>query len=294
MPMSSKPDLPAFSLDPIVNAIKNCRAAEPCLAAWVGYWQGKTILRPNQNLSYHLNPDDSRIFGSLKRLRKIAIKGKTKNFDLKLARILCSELNSLTESLRPVFKKKCLSKHAENDIEVLDAVNGKCLRLLTAFKSCTSVLSLPSALSEFIEICTPLHAVILRRESVVDGREPDETYPKVELGKYARAFIKFADQNVGLVVYKDIDIGAFYVNRAAKGAWENLRPLLAATSKDGWVVIEGNVRHGFGRTTPDNDADNESDVMRLSRYIHARQRGHTSNHEWRISTEEYEKTEHIE
>lgn len=294
MPTSCKPDLPIFSLDPIVNAIKNCRAAEPCLAAWLSYWQGKTTLRPAQNLSYHLNPEDSRLFGSLKRVRKSALKEGARGVDLRFFVPLCNELRALTESLRQVFKKKCLSKYAEDDLEVLDAVNEKCLRLASVLKSHTSFADLATALSDYISICNALHTVILRRESIVDGREPDEIYPRVELGRYAKGFIKFADQNVGLVVFKDINIGAFYINRAAKSAWGYLRPLLAASSKDGWVVIEANVRQGFGRTTSGNDSDIKSDVVRLDRHIHSRQRGHTSNHEWKISPEEYQKTEHIE
>ena len=298
MPAKRHPNLPAISLDPVVNAIKHCQAASPCLSEWVDYWQGKVSLAPRQKLSYHLNPDDSRLFGTLKRLRRDIVKQGALNFDGVLIQLLKEELFGIIGRLRLVFCKKSISKHAEDDLIVLSAVEN---RLATLFSTLDIAKSAPQsaaeickALTDCIDVADSLNVVIVRREAVVDGKEPDESFPRVELGKYAKAFIQFADQNVGLVVYKDQKIGAFYVNRAAKAAWEYLRLLLAATSKDGWVVIEGNVRQGFVRTTAENDSARKSDVVRIGRLIHARQRGHTSKHEWKISTGTYEPTEHVE
>jgi len=294
MPVSETRNIPAYSTDPVVNAIKHCRAAAKCLSAWHDFWLGKTELRPQQGLSYHLDPDDSRLFGSIKRAMAAIIRTNKLVFDVSCIDLLCEELKTLVERLRPVFKKKNLSRHSDEDVEVLNAINDRIGKFSSAYTLCASVNKVVEALSDFIGIADALNTVIRRRESVVDGREPDEIYPRVDLGKYANTFIKFADQNVGLVVYKDQKIGVFYISRAAKNAWKYLRPLLATTSNDGWVVIEGNVRQGFGRTTPDNDSDTTSDVVKLNRYIHSRQRGHTSNHEWKISTEKYIQTEHVE
>lgn len=298
MPAKRQPNLPAISLDPVVNAIKHCQAASPCLSEWIDYWQGKVSTAPRQKLSYHLNPDDSRLFGTLKRLRKDIVKQGTLNLDGALIQLLKEELLGIIGKLRLVFCKKSISKHSDDDLVVLSAVEN---RLATLFSTLDITKSAPpsvaetcKALTDCIDVADSLNVVIVRREAVVDGKEPDELFPRIELGRYSKSFIKFADQNVGLVVYKDQKIGAFYVNRAAKAAWGYLRPLLAATSKDGWVVIEGNVRQGFGRTTAENDSASESDVVRIGHLIHARQRGHTSLHEWKISTEIYVPTEHVE
>ena len=298
MPVKRQPNLPAISLDPVVNAIKHCQAASPCLSAWIDYWQGKTSIVPRQKLSYHLNPDDSRLFGTLKRFRKDIVKQGIPRLDDSMVKLLEEEFRGIIGKLRLVFRKKSISKHADDDLLVLSAAEKRLDTLFAALdiaKSANpSVAKVCKALSDYIDVTDSLNVVIVRRETVVDGKEPDELFPRIELGRYSKSFIKFADQNVGLVVYKDQKIGAFYVNRAAKTAWGYLRPLLATSSKDGWVVIEGNVRQGFGRTTVENDLACESDVVRIGHLIHARQRGHTSLHEWKISTEVYAPTEHVE
>lgn len=70
MPMSSKPDFPTFSLDPIDNAIKHLHSAAQSAAGWNDYWHGTLTEPPSVKLSYHINPDDSRLIGTLKRMFK--------------------------------------------------------------------------------------------------------------------------------------------------------------------------------------------------------------------------------
>ena len=298
MQASPSPDVAAWSLDPFVNAFKHCRAAAPCLADWIEYWQGKTTIRPVQELSYHLNPETSRLFGTLRRFVKSIRRDGELPSDVNSAEPLLSELKVVLGRLRSVFGKKSLSNHAKEDVATLTAVESRLAVMeaaLAANKSSRNyVRNVRDSLSQFIEIAGALNAIIERREAIVNGREPDEAFPQVELGRYAKSFIRFADQNVGVLIFKDKSIGCFYINRAAKSTWNYLRPMLAAMSADGWVVIEGNVRHGFGRTTAGNDVEQDSDVVRLGRHVHSRQRGHTSKHEWRISTELYQQTSHTE
>lgn len=68
MPTSSKSEPPAFSLDPIDNVIKHLHAAAQSAAEWNDYWQGLRNEPPSPKLSYHIHPDDSRLFGTLKRM----------------------------------------------------------------------------------------------------------------------------------------------------------------------------------------------------------------------------------
>ena len=295
MPAESETTPSRSRLDLFAYAVKRCEIISSCASEWLDFWQDPRGLRPKDPLSYHMDPDDSRLFGILRRLLRGVVKTGVPP-SAESVTIFFEKFIALLESFRSTFKKKSLSKHAEVDIEVLDAMIVRSNDISTCLtKSATDEwTSLVRQKSDsFFEMADCLNRIIVRREAMVDGKEADEACPQVEIGKYAKAFIKLADQNVGLVVYKDRKIGAFYINRAARAAWKYLRPLLAATSKDGWVVIEGNVRQGFGRTTSENDLDRESDVVRLNRHIHCRQRGHTSLHEWRISTDLYENTEHV-
>ena len=298
MPTNQHPNIATFSLNPFVNAFKHCQAASPCLAAWLEYWQRKTSAVPEQKLSYHLNPEDSRLFGTLKRIVKSIVRTGQLPFDGNSAETLLSELQAMIGKLRAVFCKKSLSRYSDDDVAVLSTVEESRKQIVTALAANQTtnlyVDNISDSIRNFIEIAYALNTVITRRENMVGGREPDEVFPRVELGRYAKAFIRFADQNVGLVAYKDETIGAFYVNRAARSAWNYLRPMLETANNDGWVVIEGNVRQGFGRTTANNDVDQNAGVVRLGRYVHCRQRGHTSKHEWRISTELYQQTSHTD
>ena len=295
MPVESKTKPSRYLVAPLSIAVKRCEIISSCASAWFAFWQDKRGQRPQDKLSYHMDPDDSRLFGILRRLLGNVVKSGVPP-SAESVSIFFEKFIALLESFRSTFKKKSLSKHAEVDIEVLDAMIIRSNDISTCLTQSatgewTSLVRQKS--DSFFEMADCLNRIIVRREAMVDGKEADEIWPQVEIGKYAKAFIKLADQNAGVVVYKDPQIGAFYINRAARVAWKYLRQLLAATSQDGWVVIEGNVRQGFGRTTSENDLDRESGVVRLNRHIHCRQRGHTSPHEWRISTDLYENTEHV-
>ena len=286
-----------YEIKSISYAVRACTDLADLIAEWSDYWMAKSNVRPKRRCSTQLDPEKSRFVGTLVRCIKDVLVRREDDYPYSDLMMLSQSINTMLASVRALLCKKKLSKHTADDVEAFDLMQSEYKKFASAFlvekASADTKNRLNSAFRNLCATMFCLSDVFRRRESMIDGKEVEEYYPKVDLGTYAKPFIKFADQNIGLVVYKDQRIGAFYVSRASGAAWDVLRKLLSpAKSSQGWVFIEGNVRNAFGRTR-DSESVKDSDVVRLGNYVHAQQRGHTSEHNWRISTEQYEKTEHV-
>lgn len=274
-----------MSIDPVNNVLRQCELAENTASQWFKHWSQKSPKQPDTRISIAFGAD-SKLDAMLRRALLHRHKASPEAVEHLFAKLSC-----FCESFRPAFSKKTLSTHWESDLIVLDNVCSALSILKSNVVSSTD--DIPSFLNRFTLACESMREVLFRRESATGGKEPDQTYPAIIPGKYAKGFIKFADQNVGLVVFADQQIQAFHIGKAAKAAWGTLRALIETDHPDGWTRIDGNVRGGFIRTTSGNDCDRVNDVVRINRYIHAETRGHTSNHMWRICSFQYAQTEHI-
>lgn len=107
-----------------------------------------------------------------------------------------------------------------------------------------------------------------------------EPFPSVEIGTWASAFVKAADQNAGVIMFKRRI--QFYVSPTARKCWDDLRKLLGSADPQGWTTMKTGWQSKFTKKNKNDDVDRNDSMYLITRHFQAEERGRTGTKRYRI------------